>query len=280
MNAVPPSFTHDALRYGEVALIGAGPGDPGLLTLRAWQLMQQADVVVYDRLVSAEIMALLPNRCERRYVGKACGAHSLPQEEINQLLVDLAQEQKRVVRLKGGDPFVFGRGGEELEHLLINGVPCVLVPGVTAASGCTTLAGIPLTHRKLARSCQFITGHLQADGELLLPWAQLAAPEQTLVFYMGLGSLPIIRRKLVEHGLCADTPAALISHGCSQRQQVLRATLDTLPQLAVDAQLKPPTLIVIGAVVGLFEHADVQHPGRIRAAEPEYIAVGASSCSA
>ncbi|MCJ8170849.1 uroporphyrinogen-III C-methyltransferase [Atopomonas sediminilitoris] len=264
MNAAPPSFDRTLLRPGEVALVGAGPGDPGLLTLRAWQLLQQADVVVYDRLVSDEIMNLVPGRCVRRYVGKAAGLHSLPQDEINQLLVDLAREHQRVLRLKGGDPFVFGRGGEELEHLLANGIVCQLVPGVTAASGCTTLAGIPLTHRNLARSCQFITGHLQADGELELAWAQLAQPQQTLVFYMGLGSLPIISRELIANGLPQDMPAALISHGCSQKQSVLRTTLAQLPYDAVKAKLKPPTLIVIGDVVGLFSQAQVKFPGRLQ----------------
>lgn len=263
---LPPAL-HANFLPGEVALVGAGPGDPGLLTLRAWSLLQQADAVVYDRLVSDELLALLPARCSRHYVGKASGYHSLPQEQINRLLLDLARDRLRVVRLKGGDPFIFGRGAEELEFLLEQGVDCQVVPGITAASGCTTYAGIPLTHRDLAHSCQFITGHLQKDGELRLPWESLASGGQTLVFYMGLASLGTIARKLIAAGLPADTPAALISRGTQPDQRVVRGTLEALDEMACANQLSAPTLTVIGRVVGLFAERSPQFPARLSALE-------------
>ena len=256
---IPPSLLDVDFPAGSVALVGAGPGDPGLLTLRAWALLQQAEVVVYDRLVARELIALLPESCQRIYVGKRCGHHSLPQEEINELLVRLARQQRRVVRLKGGDPFIFGRGAEELERLLEAGVDCQVVPGVTAASGCSTYAGIPLTHRDLAQSCTFVTGHLQNDGRLDLDWAGLARGKQTLVFYMGLGNLAEIAARLVEHGLASDTPAALVSQGTQAGQQVTRGALAELPALARRYQLKPPTLIVVGQVVAL--DLDQAQPG-------------------
>ena len=265
---LPPAL-HASLVPGEVALVGAGPGDPGLLTLRAWSLLQQADAVVYDRLVSDELLALLPARCTRHYVGKASGYHSLPQEQINQLLLDLARDRLRVVRLKGGDPFIFGRGAEELEFLLDQGVDCQVVPGITAASGCTTYAGIPLTHRDLAHSCQFITGHLQKDGELKLPWSSLANGGQTLVFYMGLASLGVIGRQLIAAGLAADTPAALISRGTHADQRVVRGTLAELEEMACSNQLSAPALTVIGKVVGLFAERTPQFPARLVATEED-----------
>lgn len=250
---------------GEVALVGAGPGDPGLLTLRAWSLLQQADAVVYDRLVSDDLLQLLPARCARHYVGKTSGYHSLPQPRINQLLVDLAKQRLRVVRLKGGDPFIFGRGAEELEYLLRHGIDGQVVPGVTAAAGCSAYAGIALTHRDLAHSCQFITGHLQQDGALQLPWASLVEGKQTLVFYMGLASLGEISRNLIAAGLPFDTPAALIGNGTRRDQQVVRCTLKQLPTMAQQQQLKPPTLTVIGQVVGLFADRTIEFPARLRA---------------
>ena len=265
-----PAALQASLQPGEVALVGAGPGDPSLLTLRAWSLLQQADTVVYDRLVSSELMALLPEQLTRHYVGKASGYHSLPQEQTNQLLVDLARQGLRVVRLKGGDPFIFGRGGEELEFLLAHGIDCQVVPGITAAAGCTAYAGIPLTHRDLAHSCQFITGHLQQDGELQLPWSSLADPGKTLVFYMGLASLGVISRQLIAAGLPADTPTALIGKGARADQQVVRGHLGGLAELAQANQLATPTLTVIGQVVGLFAGQDLQFPARYlaqRAAE-------------
>ena len=265
---IPPSLLDADFPAGSVALVGAGPGDPGLLTLRAWALLQQAEVVVYDRLVARELIALLPESCQRIYVGKRCGHHSLPQEEINELLVRLARQQRRVVRLKGGDPFIFGRGAEELERLLEAGVDCQVVPGVTAASGCSTYAGIPLTHRDLAQSCTFVTGHLQNDGRLDLDWAGLARGKQTLVFYMGLGNLAEIAARLVEHGLASDTPAALVSQGTQAGQQVTRGALAELPALARRYQLKPPTLIVVGQVVALFAERAMAHPSYLGAGSP------------
>jgi len=246
-----PASLSAAFAPGEVALVGAGPGDPGLLTLRAWSLLQQADAVVYDRLVSKDLMDLLPDTCSRHYVGKTSGYHSLPQPHINQLLVDLARQDKHVVRLKGGDPFIFGRGAEELEFLLEHGINCQVVPGITAAAGCSTYAGIPLTHRDLAHSCQFITGHLQENGELHLPWTALAESNQTLVFYMGLVGLPVICQQLIAHGRGAGTPAALIQQGTTSKQRVFTGTLGNLPELVASQQVQAPTLVIVGEVVTL-----------------------------
>ncbi|WP_087024923.1 uroporphyrinogen-III C-methyltransferase [Thaumasiovibrio subtropicus] len=233
---------------GSVALIGSGPGDPGLLTLRALQLMQDAEVVLYDYLVSNEIMSLIHDNAELICVGKRAGYHSVPQEETNRLLVEHALEGKRVVRLKGGDPFVFGRGGEELEVLFDAGVPFQVVPGITAAAGATAYAGIPLTHRDYAQSAMFITGHLKADRDDL-EWTTLARGNQTLVIYMGLMKSSHIQAQLLTHGRSADTPVAIIERGTHLQQKVQIGQLDQLADLAKDAE--SPSLIVVGEVVRL-----------------------------
>ncbi|MCW8921374.1 MAG: siroheme synthase CysG [Sedimenticola sp.] len=237
---------------GEVYLVGGGPGDPDLLTFRALRLMQQADVVVYDSLVAAPVLEMTRRDAERIYVGKERDHHAMRQEEINQLLVNLAKQGKRVVRLKGGDPFIFGRGGEEIDTLSEEGVPFQVVPAITAASGCAAYSGIPLTHRDYAQSVTFVTGHLK-DGTINLNWTQLAQPHQTVVFYMGLVGLPVITQKLIEHGVSPDMPIALIQQGTTEKQRVFTGTLSSIQAIVEREQPKPPTLIIVGQVVKLQE---------------------------
>lgn len=263
-NVIPPQLTGDkrdnqgmntdaqkiARRFGTVHLVGAGPGDPELLTLRAARLLRECDAVVYDNLVGPGVLDLINSKARRIYVGKEAGHHTLSQQKINTLLVELASEGLDVVRLKGGHPFIFGRGGEEIEELVEHGIPCQVVPGITAASGMSACAGIPLTHRDFAQACLFVTGHLQ-DDTVDLDWPTLARPHQTIVVYMGLAALAEICQQLIRHGLPADTPAAVVYHATLPDQKVLTATLDTLPAQTKAAGITSPALIVVGKVVAL-----------------------------
>jgi uroporphyrin-III C-methyltransferase / precorrin-2 dehydrogenase / sirohydrochlorin ferrochelatase len=243
---------------GEVALVGAGPGDPGLLTLRALRVLQNADVVVHDRLISDEVLQLARRDAEFINVGKAAGNAPVPQEQINALLVEHAKQGKRVVRVKGGDPFIFGRGGEELEALAANHIRFEVVPGITAAIGCAAYSGIPLTHRDYAQSLTFVTGHLQ-DGRLNedksydLDWDALARPKQTIVFYMGLNRLTHIVTSLCDHGAPADRAVALIEQGTSATQRVIRATLSTIVERALSEKIRSPALLIVGDVTRLHD---------------------------
>jgi len=240
------------LSPGIVHLVGAGPGEADLLTLRATRLIADAEVVVHDHLVGGEVIALISANAQRIYVGKQAGRHTLPQHEINSLLVQLAQDGKNVVRLKGGDPFVFGRGGEEIIELVKAGIRFDVTPGITAASGASAFSGIPLTHRQIARSCVFATGHFH-DGRCDLDWSALSRPEQTIVIYMGVGALPVISAQLIAHGLAADTPAAAIRNATLASQRTEVGTLADLPEKVRASGLKPPALLIIGEVVRLRE---------------------------
>ncbi len=247
-----------AASKGEVYLVGGGPGDPDLLTFRALRLMQQCDVCVYDKLVSPEVMELVRRDAELIYVGKERDQHTMPQEEINELLAKLALQGKRVLRLKGGDPFIFGRGGEEIETLMERGVPFQVVPGITAANGVSSYAGIPLTHRDYAQACLFVTGHLKAKEDskevvIDLDWVAMSRPNQTVVIYMGLVGLKEICEKLIAHGVSANMPAAVVQQGTTQKQKVVAATLADLAEKVVVAEMKPPCLTIIGEVVKLRE---------------------------
>ncbi len=237
---------------GEVYLVGGGPGDPDLLTFKALRLMQQADVILYDRLVSDGVMELVRRDAELIYVGKERDNHVVPQGDINQLLVDLAKQGRRVCRLKGGDPFIFGRGGEEIETLAENNIPFQVVPGITAASGCSAYSGIPLTHRDYSQSCRFVTGHLK-DGSMNLPWNELAVEQQTIVFYMALVGARHLSEQLISHGMRGDMPVALIEKGTTPDHQVYVTTLAELPDLVESTTIHAPTLIIVGEVVKLRE---------------------------
>lgn len=264
MTKHPKALNHQS---GKVLLVGAGPGDPELLTLKALRAIQQCDLILYDRLVSAEIRELFPDHTPAQYVGKASGQHSVPQEQLNRLMVEQAKRGLSICRLKGGDPFVFGRGSEEMLALRAAGIEVELVPGITAASGCSSYAGIPLTHRGLSQSCTFVTGH--GAQSLDLDWAALASMKQTLVFYMGLTNAQTIASRLMSNGLGADTPVALVERGSTPRQRVVTGSLRELPRLIKWYQVSAPALIVIGEVVSLA--AQLQWFSPIASSQPEQL---------
>jgi len=250
-----------------VSLVGAGPGDPGLLTLHAYDRIKAADVVVYDKLVSDQILDLIPAGTTRIFAGKTASNHYMPQEQINELLVSLAKAGHKVVRLKGGDPFVFGRGGEEAQHLARNGVDFDVVPGITSSAACAAYAGIPLTHRDCAHSVRFVTGHTRAGTTLSLNWQSLADPNTTLVVYMGMINIETISAELIKAGLDADTPAAAINMGTRPEQRIVRTSLKDLPTKARAAELEGATLIVIGKVVDLADEISWFVPDDIGSSE-------------
>jgi uroporphyrin-III C-methyltransferase/precorrin-2 dehydrogenase/sirohydrochlorin ferrochelatase/uroporphyrin-III C-methyltransferase len=250
--AMPEGATGGGRGAGAIHLVGAGPGDPDLLTVRARRLIEAAEAVVFDRLVAEEILALVPRRALRLDVGKAPGRHAVPQREINALLVELARAGLDVVRLKGGDPFTFGRGGEEAEHLRRHGVPFEVVPGITSAAGCAAAIGVPLTHRGLAHGVRYVTGHCQGDRPLDLDWAGLADPDTTLIVYMGLGQIRRIAERLVAAGLPAETPVAAVQSGTTPRQRHLVATLDAIADEAATLDGRcGPVLFIVGRVAAL-----------------------------
>lgn len=240
-----------AMNLGKVFLVGAGPGDPELLTLKAARVIAAADVVVYDRLVPPEVLDLIPDGAARIFVGKEAGNHALPQPEINQVLVRLGRSGRNVVRLKGGDPFIFGRGREEADALECAGIPYEVVPGITAAQGCAAAARVPLTHRGLARSVRYVTGHCKSDEPLDLDWASLADPDTTLVVYMGLANVEEIAAQLIAFGLPQTTPALAVSQGTTPRERRLRTCLCDLPRTVAEAELATPILFIIGRVAAL-----------------------------
>jgi len=241
---------------GKVYLVGSGPGDPELLTVKALRLIQQADVIFYDRLVSDEILDLIPIGVGRFMVGKASGHHCVPQQEINQLLISAAHKNRNVVRLKGGDPYIFGRGSEEALALHKQGIAFEVVPGITAASGCSSYAGIPLTHRGMSRSVQFITGHFRESEPLEIDWQKLVNPQTTLVFYMGLSSLDYICQSLMKAGLAGNTPAAAIQNGTSDQQQKLISDIKNLANAVRTSEMQAPVMIIVGQVVSLSSELD------------------------
>jgi uroporphyrin-III C-methyltransferase/precorrin-2 dehydrogenase/sirohydrochlorin ferrochelatase/uroporphyrin-III C-methyltransferase len=245
---------------GFVSLVGSGPGDPDLLTVKALRLIQQADVVIFDRLVSSQILALIPHGVSQISVGKSPGKHCVPQNQINEMIVSLALSGRRLVRLKGGDPYIFGRGGEEALVLREHGIPFEVVPGVTAAAGCSAYSGIPLTHRGLNHGVRFITGHQQNDETLNIDWDKVADPDCTLVVYMGLANLQTICAELVRAGLSPSTPAAAVHGGTTGHQQKVIATLSNLADAVASAALKSPVTVIIGEVVTLSDQLNWFQP--------------------
>jgi len=241
---------------GFVSLVGAGPGDAELMTVKALRLIQQADVVVYDRLVSADILSLIPAGISRISVGKEVGKHCVPQEQINEIIVNLAKSGRKIVRLKGGDPYMFGRGGEEVLALKKHHINFEVVPGITAASGCSSYSGIPLTHRGMSRRVQFITGHFNDNEPLDLNWKSIADPQSTLVIYMGLSNLPLVVHSLIDAGLSASMPAAAVQNGTTHSQQRVITTLENLVDTIRQKQMQAPVMIIIGEVVSLADELD------------------------